>query len=602
MRLRLVVLLGVAAGALGAAEVAFAYFGSAPQTRLQTAAAATVPRGVTPNARLVSAGGTTVGISFSTVSSGTTQLSSYTVVRLNAATDTGTPINGACALATATVTCSDSPGDGVWRYADTPTFNRWTGVASAASAPVKVTLPPPVLARVTVTDAIAGTAGFVRQGAGYVAYAQVAPGGAPISAVTADLRALTAGATAAPLTSAGGPWVIGGQSYDYRSARLTTRAPLAESGNPYSFVVAAVDRLSHMTSVSGATRVDNTGPAGGYVDATGLVGASDRYSTSRSLAISFSGGADAGAGLASTGVRLLRADAALNSTDGITDGTCGRYGAFSQVAVDPVSPVTDSHGVASGRCYRYELVASDRLGNTTTYMSPDVKVEAAAARTLTPAATSLTSLSGADAQFETVVAGVPTVFFNPNAIGSFTVSTIASDGLSGVVGVTFPALAGFSGGGLKTIPTSGAAFRMSYVWAAAIDASSGLQALTATDNASLAATASGAFAVDADGTAPSGGAITATGGSATSTRTSGTIALAVTAFADAGSGIATNVITRSTAPLSAGTCGSFVGSTVVSGPVDKGLAAGCYRYALTGADRVGNTATTASAIVIVATT
>src|SRR5213075_1004124 len=97
-----------------------------------------------------------------------------------------------------------------------------------------------------------------------------------------------------------------------------------------------------------------------------------------SLPFAFTKGSDSGSGLAASGAKLLRASAALSSSDGITDGVCGTYGSFAQIGSDdPSSPFTDdaADGISAGHCYRYEYVVSDGVGNTTTYTSPDVRVD-----------------------------------------------------------------------------------------------------------------------------------------------------------------------------------------------------------------------------------
>ena len=51
-----------------------------------------------------------------------------------------------------------------------------------------------------------------------------------------------------------------------------------------------------------------------------------------------------------------------------------------------------------------------------------------------------------------------------------------------------------------------------------------------------------------------------------------------------------SVLTREAAPLSGGTCGTYGAPTTISGsPAQTGSADTCYRYTLTGTDRVGNT-------------
>ena len=61
-----------------------------------------------------------------------------------------------------------------------------------------------------------------------------------------------------------------------------------------------------------------------------------------------------------------------------------------------------------------------------------------------------------------------------------------------------------------------------------------------------------------------GGAITANGSGSASFNTTGTVSLSKTDFADAESGMASNVITRATATLSGNVCGAFGGAVVVS--------------------------------------
>ena len=90
---------------------------------------------------------------------------------------------------------------------------------------------------------------------------------------------------------------------------------------------------------------------------------------------------------------------------------------------------------------------------------------------------------------------------------------------------------------------------------------------------------------------PSGGAVSVPAFSATL----GSITITTTNFSDAGSGIASNVITRSNAqaPSSPGVCpaGGYTGATVVTSPDTVPTDGQCYLYTLTGTDNVGNTAT-----------
>ena len=84
--------------------------------------------------------------------------------------------------------------------------------------------------------------------------------------------------------------------------------------------------------------------------------------------------------------------------------------------------------------------------------------------------------------------------------------------------------------------------------------------------------------------------------------TLGSIVITTTNYTDAGSGIASNVITRSNAqaPSSPGVCpaAGYSGSTVVVSPDTVPTDGQCYQYTLTGTDRVNNTATVTSTILV----
>ena len=65
-----------------------------------------------------------------------------------------------------------------------------------------------------------------------------------------------------------------------------------------------------------------------------------------------------------------------------------------------------------------------------------------------------------------------------------------------------------------------------------------------------------------------------------------------TDWTDAESGLASSVLTRAQATLTAGTCGTYGATTTLVGtPAQTGLTTGCYRYQLIGTDNAGNTST-----------
>jgi hypothetical protein len=279
---------------------------------------------------------------------------------------------------------------------------------------------------------------------------------------------------------------------------------------------------------------------------------------------------------------LLRASAPLAS-DGTANGACGTFGPYVAVANDPSTPKSDVVP-ADRTCYRYGYLVPDKVGNQTIYASGEVKVDATpqAAPVLSFAALVNAYWSGTGA----------TVFYRPGAAsGGFRVSASAPDPAAGT-SYTFPVLpAGWSG-------SSAGAATQAYSWSAANPtAPSGAQTVTATNNAGSVATSS--FTATPDSIAPGGGSVSYTNGSTTAS----TASIVLVAATDSGSGIGAAVLQRSSAPVSAGACGSFGAfTTIVTNPVspvsNPVTAGNCYQYRYVVADNVGNQAIFASASVL----
>ena len=245
-------------------------------------------------------------------------------------------------------------------------------------------------------------------------------GSGPAASATAALAGTATGWSHVPgsvATPAGGPFTSAAFSWTAGTSSAPTET------------VTGTDVAGNAAATTLAFANDVTGPAGGSVDATGLAGTGGRYSTSTTLSVALSKGADAQSGLAPTGARLLRATATLTSA-GTADGVCGAFGAFAQVgALDPASPVSDA--VPDRACYRYQYVVPDNVGNATTYTSPDIKVDTTAPSTPTltlSAATGDTAITGA------------TVYINPQTghSGGFQVAAVTTDLDSGIQEVSIP--------------------------------------------------------------------------------------------------------------------------------------------------------------------
>jgi len=347
----------------------------------------------------------------------------------------------------------------------------------------------------------------------------------------------------------------------------------------YNTVLSQATITDHY-ALGNAPAPDTSGPTGGSVDASGLVGTGSRYSTSTTLSVVLNDGTDP-SGVASTGKQLRRATATL------TSGSCGTFGGYTLVSGgnDPASPYSDV--VADQACYSYEYVVLDTLGNSTTYTSPNIKVDttAPAAPTLVHSAFTNTYWSGSGT----------TVFYRSGATsGSFTTTASASDGASGIASYAFPAL------GTGWTSTPGALGVNTYSWSSAGPAAPGTKNVTATNNATLTSPNS-PFTMTADNTSPSAGSVTY----ADTTQSSTSVSVSFTTGTDGGSGIGTRLLQRASATLTGSTCGSYGAFATVSGGtnptsplVDTVTAGNCYQYQYVVSDNVGNTHTAASANVV----
>lgn len=120
--------------------------------------------------------------------------------------------------------------------------------ATAQSAGNSFTVPAdtaaPTVQRATVSRSAAESPGVVRQGGGYYAYADVSDARSGVDTVVADTSSFHTGTTAAPLSTAGGPWTVAGQSYTHRSGLLQTTTP-QRTGATRPWTVRAVDRVGN---------------------------------------------------------------------------------------------------------------------------------------------------------------------------------------------------------------------------------------------------------------------------------------------------------------------------------------------------------------------
>jgi Concanavalin A-like lectin/glucanases superfamily/Bacterial Ig domain len=313
-----------------------------------------------------------------------------------------------------------------------------------------------------------------------------------------------------------------------------------------SRTVTALDPFGLSASASFTLTPDADPPSGGSISYA------DGYDADGVVALALESGVDALSGLDVAATRVEVATAQLSG------GTCGTYG--------PWEPAASPPQVASGACARFRAVVADRVGNTAVLAAPSVvRVDA------TPPAPVLElSESGANAH----VAGT-TLFYRGS--GGFDVAVAAADAESGVARVEFPALFG-----ADAAVDGDAPYAAAYGWDETATADGGFD-VTAVNGAGLSATAR--FDVRRDVEPPAGGSVLYAGGY----DADGVVGVALDAGTDALSGLdpAATALEVSTAPLSAGACGTFGPFVATQSPHALGAAA-CARFRVRAADRVGN--------------
>ncbi len=125
---------------------------------------------------------------------------------------------------------------------------------------------PDLVAPTATRSVIAKTSGFlagsIRAGGSFYVYAEASDDGNPpagVSSITADVSALSAGATAVPLVA--GSYSVEGVTYGYRSAALTADLTLAEG--TYGYALTLTDAAGNWRTQPGfSVVVDDTPPSG----------------------------------------------------------------------------------------------------------------------------------------------------------------------------------------------------------------------------------------------------------------------------------------------------------------------------------------------------
>ena len=139
---------------------------------------------------------------------------------------------------------------------------------------------PPTGASV-IAQAGSTAGGSIRQGATYHVYANVTDSGNPaagVATVRANLASITTGETSVSLSTAAGPWTIGGTSYSYRSAALTADDPLSGGTKNYTLTMTDSHSPPNSAAPTFSVTVDNSHPTAvdiQIVNGAGITGKPD---------------------------------------------------------------------------------------------------------------------------------------------------------------------------------------------------------------------------------------------------------------------------------------------------------------------------------------
>ena len=588
--LRMRVMLRTLAGAmmtvcaLSLAVVAYAFWG-ALGSGLGDATVGTLNP---PAAVTISSFGPTVTVNWTGVTPPAGTLAGYTVTRYAGATPSnacGTdPATISTFIPAGTLTCSDtSVPDGTYAYTVTAVFRTWTAQSAQSNAITVVGDQTNPNQSVVLAPGATG-AHFV---GATLYYRATASGSFQLVDTVTGVASGPASATFPDIGATG--WthsfekVTSGTGSDPTIAYTSGSFAWTPSpANPPTYTVTGKDTLGNAVNTPLSFTSDTTAPTGGAltVNATpASAGGTTSYAIAASFPISVRTdyGADTGSGLATS---VLTSEPAT-----LTNNTCGAFGSAVTITGNPTQT-----GLATG-CYRYTLTGTDNVGNTSR-ISTIVKHDI-----------------GLPTQAVTLTSGVAAsqtgniIYYRNTVAGSFSLTSAVTDTETGPASVTFPLIGTAGWTHLAETVTSGTGTAptlnypsSTYSFISGVG-SPGTTSVLGKDAAGNPVTTVLTFTKDT--TAPTGGVLTvnakaaSTAGSSSFNKTGAfTIGTRTDYGTDAGSGIGSSVLTVASATLSANICGSYgTPTTIVGSPAQSGLTTGCWKYVLTGTDKVGNIAT-----------
>ncbi len=189
----------------------------------------------------------------------------------------------------------------------------------------------PSVSASAVAKSQGGADGYVKNGGTYYVYANVTDAGNPASgivSVKANVSEITSGQTAVSLTTAGGPYLVDGVSYSYRSAQLTAGSSIGAGSKSYSLALA--DSAGNSGNQSFSVTVDN-GPFAGadFETANGSGGTAGKAEKGDTVSFTFNKAPDPNSvvagwnGSGTKAVTVSIADNSSNDTLSVSGATIG---------------------------------------------------------------------------------------------------------------------------------------------------------------------------------------------------------------------------------------------------------------------------------------
>jgi hypothetical protein len=182
--------------------------------------------------------------------------------------------------------------------------------------------------------------GFIKQGATYYVYANVADTGSPasgIASVTANVSTIKSGSTAVALTS--GIYAAGGTAYNYRSAALTAATTLAAGSVAYTLT--STDNAGNSGTQNYTTTIDNTAPTAVDVQSTNVSGGTvGHVEQGDTVKLTYSGAIDPYSIIAGWTGATMNVQMALVDGGGTTSDSIYVYTTASSPTQIPVGIIT----------------------------------------------------------------------------------------------------------------------------------------------------------------------------------------------------------------------------------------------------------------------